>query len=188
MSVTAIALKYASLTSQRPYGHFLKVTDSTLCKENDKSSPFNSTYYIVLYPQNGESIVTIDSVTSLHPVHTAARPSIITPNSARESEERSLCPGLWLNIFCTVKAKFHYTGPTADPRGLFRETPAADPGLRQSPRTLVGSGRARVVEFSYYEATDTSSADRQRRRAGPSATADTCYRSRASGVGWGGVN
>jgi len=132
MSVTAIALKYASLTSQRPYGHFLKVTDSTLCKENDKSSPFNSTYYIVLYPQNGESIVTIDSVTSLHPVHTAARPSIITPNSARESEERSLCPGLWLNIFCTVKAKFHYTGPTADPRGLFRETPG-----RPRPQTRV---------------------------------------------------
>ena len=48
---------------------------------------------------------------------------------------------------CVVKAKFHYTGPTgpdrtrADPHGLFRETRAADPGLRQSPRTL--SGRVR---------------------------------------------
>jgi len=46
-----------------------------------------------------------------------------------------------------VKAKFHDTGPTgpdrtrADPSGLFRETRAADPGLRQSSRTL--SGRVR---------------------------------------------
>jgi len=46
-----------------------------------------------------------------------------------------------------LKAKFHYTGPTGpdrtrtDPRGLFRETRAADPGLRQSPRIL--SGRVR---------------------------------------------
>jgi len=28
--------------------------------------PFDSTHYIVLYPQNGDRIVTIDSVTSLH--------------------------------------------------------------------------------------------------------------------------
>ena len=43
-----------------------------------------------------------------------------------------------------VKAKFHYTDPTGpdrtrtDPHGLFLETRAADPGLRQSPRTLSG--------------------------------------------------
>jgi len=30
--------------------------------------PFNSTHYIVLYPQNGDHIVTVDSVTSLHPM------------------------------------------------------------------------------------------------------------------------
>jgi len=71
------------------------------------------------------------------------------------------------SIACLVKAKFHHTGPTGpdrtrtDPRGLFRETRAADPGLRLSPRgstrvsdkvrglCLVGSGRAGVVEFSY---------------------------------------
>jgi len=29
---------------------------------------FNSTHYIVLYPQNGDRVVTIDSVTSLHPM------------------------------------------------------------------------------------------------------------------------
>ena len=62
---------------------------------------------------------------------------------------------------CRLVAKFHYTGPTGPartrtgPHGLFRETRAADPGLRQSLRTLsgrVGSGRARVVEFSYKQA------------------------------------
>jgi len=30
-------------------------------------SPRNSTHYLVLYPQNGDRIVTIDSVTLLHP-------------------------------------------------------------------------------------------------------------------------
>ena len=50
-------------------------------------------------------------------------------------------------IMSLVIGKFHYTGPTrpdrtrTDPRRLFRETRAADPGLRQSPRTL--SGRVR---------------------------------------------
>ena len=39
-----------------------------LFEMHDKSSPFNSTLYIVLYPQNGDRIVTIDSVTSLHPI------------------------------------------------------------------------------------------------------------------------
>ena len=29
------------------------------------------THYVVLYPQNGDRIVTIDSVTSLHPVYSA---------------------------------------------------------------------------------------------------------------------
>jgi len=29
-------------------------------------------HYIGLYPQNGDPIVTIDDVTSLHPIHTAA--------------------------------------------------------------------------------------------------------------------
>ena len=32
-------------------------------------TPFNSTHYIMLYPQNGDRIVTIDSVTSLHPMY-----------------------------------------------------------------------------------------------------------------------
>ena len=40
-----------------------------MCRQCEKSSPFNSTHYIVLYPQNGDRIVTIYSVTSLHPVY-----------------------------------------------------------------------------------------------------------------------
>jgi len=32
-------------------------------------SPFNSTHYIVLHPQDGDRIVTIDSVTSLCPMY-----------------------------------------------------------------------------------------------------------------------
>ena len=33
------------------------------------TSPFNSTHYVVLNPQNGDRIVTTDSVTSHHPVY-----------------------------------------------------------------------------------------------------------------------
>jgi len=35
------------------------------------SSSFNSTRYIMLYPQNGDRIATIDSVTSLDLMYTA---------------------------------------------------------------------------------------------------------------------
>ena len=37
---------------------------------NTKSEPLNSTHYAVLYPQNGDRIVTIDYVTSHHPMYT----------------------------------------------------------------------------------------------------------------------
>jgi len=40
-----------------------------LFKQHDKSSPLSSTHYAMLYPQNGDRIVTIDFVTSLHPVY-----------------------------------------------------------------------------------------------------------------------
>ena len=69
MFATVTALKYALLVSQWSYGYFRKLTDSILIEKRDKSSPFNSTYYVVLYPQNGDPIVTIDYVTLLHPVH-----------------------------------------------------------------------------------------------------------------------
>jgi len=38
--------------------------------QHDKSSPFNWTHYVMLYPQYGHRIVTTDSVTSLHPMYT----------------------------------------------------------------------------------------------------------------------
>jgi len=44
-----------------------------------KSSPFNSTHYVVLYPKNGDRIVTIDSVTPLHPMY-----MFIIPAKARD--------------------------------------------------------------------------------------------------------
>jgi len=39
-----------------------------LFKQHDKSSPLNCTQYALLYPQNGDRIVTVDSMTSFHPV------------------------------------------------------------------------------------------------------------------------
>jgi len=49
---------------------FSKTNFSISFEQHDKSSPFNSAHYIVLYPQNGDRIVTTDSVTSLHPMYT----------------------------------------------------------------------------------------------------------------------
>ena len=48
---------------------FHKPRDGILFKYHDKSSPLDSTHYAVLYPQNGDRIVAIDRVTSLHPVY-----------------------------------------------------------------------------------------------------------------------
>jgi len=39
--------------------------------KRDKSSPFNLTCYTMLYPQNVNRIVTVESVTLLRPVYTA---------------------------------------------------------------------------------------------------------------------
>jgi len=65
MFVIAIALKYALLVSQLSCGHFLKLglirfySNNTINFRN-----LTQTHYIMLYPQNGDRIVTIDSVTS----------------------------------------------------------------------------------------------------------------------------
>jgi len=40
-----------------------------LFKLQDKSSPPSYKHYSMLYPQNGDRIVAIDSVTSLHPMY-----------------------------------------------------------------------------------------------------------------------
>ena len=61
---SVIALEYAFLLSQRSCGHFLKLIQF-LFEQHDKSSPFKPTHYVVLYSQNGDRFVTIDSVTSL---------------------------------------------------------------------------------------------------------------------------
>ena len=69
MIFTVISLKYALLTSQWSYRHFHKPTDRMLFKQYNKSSPLNSTHYAMLYPQNGDRIVAVDSVESLHTVY-----------------------------------------------------------------------------------------------------------------------
>jgi len=40
-----------------------------LFKQHNKFSPLNSAHYAMLYPQNGDHIVAIDSVTSLHTMY-----------------------------------------------------------------------------------------------------------------------
>jgi len=66
MFVTVIALKYALLVSQCSHGHFLKMMQLYF---NNTINLRHLTHYIVLYTQNGDRIVTIDSVTSLHPMY-----------------------------------------------------------------------------------------------------------------------
>jgi len=57
---------------------YVTTTDSILCEQLHKSSPFNSTHYAKLYPQNDDRIVTIDSVTSLHPMYTQGDSEVIS--------------------------------------------------------------------------------------------------------------
>ena len=40
-----------------------------LFKEHHEASLYNCTHYAMLYPQNGDRIVAVDSVTSLHPAY-----------------------------------------------------------------------------------------------------------------------
>jgi len=69
MFVTVVALRYALFVSRWSCGHFRNLTDSILFESPDKSTLFNSTHYIVLYPQNGDRIVTTDSMAPLHSVY-----------------------------------------------------------------------------------------------------------------------
>jgi len=43
----------------------------------------NSTHHVVLYPQNGDRIATIDSVTSIHPMCTSLRVSLLAVKSVK---------------------------------------------------------------------------------------------------------
>jgi len=84
---TVILLKYASLASDHTD---IFINERIECNLNNanKSSPLNSTHYATLYQQNGDRIVTIDSVTSLgdraFPV-TAARAWNALPSSVRSA-------------------------------------------------------------------------------------------------------
>ena len=60
---TVISLKFTLLLSYSDHGHLLKPTDSVLFEQHTKSSPLDSTHNTVLYPQNGDRIVTTDYVT-----------------------------------------------------------------------------------------------------------------------------
>jgi len=54
-----------------PHRHFLKQTSCILFEYRDKSTlPLISTHYVISCPQNGDRILTIDTVTSLHPMYT----------------------------------------------------------------------------------------------------------------------
>jgi len=43
--------------------------DWIVFKQHDKSLPLNAAHYVMLYPQDGDRSVAIDTVTSLHPVY-----------------------------------------------------------------------------------------------------------------------
>jgi len=69
----------------------------------------------------------------------------------------SIDPETTKKTYRKVKAKFHYTGPTGSARTLSetRTDPTeflGDPGRKKARSGPRGSGRARVVEFSYYAA------------------------------------
>jgi len=78
---------------------FRKLIASVLFEQHDKSSPFNSRHYVVLYPQNGDRIVTIASVTSLH------RRGVVVSGVRRMNEVNArrawLVPG-WVTVFRRV--------------------------------------------------------------------------------------
>jgi len=48
-----------------------------LFKKRDDSSPLNSTHYAMLYPQNGDRVEAIVSMTSLHPMYTQGDSDVI---------------------------------------------------------------------------------------------------------------
>jgi len=69
MFSTVVSLKYALLASQWSYRHFheQRIDCYLNCRINLR--PYSYTHYAMLYPQNGDRIVDIDSVTSLHPMY-----------------------------------------------------------------------------------------------------------------------
>ena len=132
-----------------------------LFKLQDKSSPPSYTHYAMLYPQNGDRIVAIDSVTSPHPVYTCAknwlstnRPSFAAANevvtlmrvtaSCNWADSWQVSP---VQFMCCKLRSFH----SASPR-LWNQLPAS---LRQpctdlsnsaSPSSLSGTSSISSID------------------------------------------
>ena len=91
------------------------------------------------------------------PVHLSVRASIHAYIQRRRSLTGSLSTSGYLQFY-VVKAKFHYTGPTGRARTFSQDLGRRPGSLTKSARVsdkvrrlcLVRSGRAGVVEFSYY--------------------------------------
>ena len=66
MFVTLMSLKYALSAGWWSCGHFPQLIDYILFEWHGKFSPINSTHHAKLYPQNGDRIAIIDSVTSFY--------------------------------------------------------------------------------------------------------------------------
>jgi len=73
-----------------------------LFESHDKSSPFISTHYVVLYPQNGDRMVTIDSVGATE----NARPE----NAGLENDGQNVSQ-LWAKLRGLENAGLENDGP-----------------------------------------------------------------------------
>jgi len=73
MFVTLLSLKHVLSVVSWSRGHFLKLISLILFEWHGKSSPVCSIHYAKLYPQNGEHNLTINYVTSFHPVYRVNR-------------------------------------------------------------------------------------------------------------------
>ena len=137
MFVDVIALKYALLVSHWSYGNFLKLTDSILFEWHDKSSPFSSTQYVVLYPQNGDRFVTVDSMYwyCLHSTWSSVHETVGHPSVSRSVPSTHLPRHTWsmMNRFRTgqgpCRANLH--------KWRLAQSPSCDCGQRQTVNHVV---------------------------------------------------
>jgi len=90
---------------------FLNWAIKFLFEWQGKSSPINSTHYTKLYPQNGDRILIIDSMTSFHPVYCykgdttwSACVRLLTTAEAIERPLRGRLPDEYDGIICAVVA------------------------------------------------------------------------------------
>ena len=81
MFATLMSFKYALSAGWWSCGHFPQLV-KFYSNNTVKSSPINSTRYAKLYPQNGDRIVAIDSVTTFYPMYFKQTCSFHLPVSA----------------------------------------------------------------------------------------------------------